>query len=87
MKIENTKFITEEVDYDIANDYLNLGWTLINHYVIDVGETDCPNQKIRFVLAWQNQEVEPKHPPFSFHEQKSKMIESMVQDMIDEDKR
>lgn len=62
MNIENTKFVVEVSESREVNNYLQLGWVLINQYVIDVGELGQPSQRPRFVLAWQSQDVEPQHP-------------------------
>jgi hypothetical protein len=62
MNIESSKFIVEVAEYREVNNYLQLGWVLINQYVIDVGEPGQPSQRPRFILAWQNHDDEPQHP-------------------------
>lgn len=85
MSIEATQFIVEEVDHQIANEYIELGWTLINHYVIDFSEDNRLNQKIRYVLAWQRPDVEPTHPEDSFYKKYLNIVEEAVDDMQKED--
>jgi hypothetical protein len=62
MTIENTKIVVELRDNSEVNEYLRLGWVLINQYVIDVGELGQPSQQPRYILAWQNSEAPAEHP-------------------------
>ena len=62
MTIENTKIVVEVRNTTEVNKYLQLGWVLINQYVIDVGELGQPSQQPRFILAWQNSEAPAEHP-------------------------
>lgn len=62
MNLENTKSVTEVAEAAEVNDYLQLGWVLINQYVIDVGELRQPSQRPRYILAWQNSEAPAQHP-------------------------
>jgi|SoiMethySBSTD1v2_1073268.scaffolds.fasta_scaffold191886_3 hypothetical protein len=62
MTIENTKIVVELRDNTEVNEYLQLGWVLINQYVIDVGELGQPSQQPRYILAWQNSEAPVEHP-------------------------
>ena len=62
MNLENTKSVVEVAEAAEVNDYLKLGWALINQYVIDVGELRQPSQRPRYILAWQNSEAPPQHP-------------------------
>jgi hypothetical protein len=62
MDIENTKSVIEVADASEVNDYLELGWVLMNQYVIDVGEVGQPSQRPRYILGWQNSEVPAQHP-------------------------
>ena len=62
MPIEDTKFIVEVTGGDEVNAYLRIGWSLINQYIIDVGELGQPSQRPRYVLAWQGKESELQHP-------------------------
>jgi hypothetical protein len=62
MNLENTKSVIEVAKADEVNDYLQLGWVLINQYVIDVGELLQPSQRPRYILAWQNSETPAQHP-------------------------
>ena len=73
MNIEDTKSIIEVVKPDEVNDYLQLGWVLINQYVIDVGELGQPSQRPRFVLAWQNSDAPAQHPENSTHLENQRM--------------
>lgn len=81
MNIEKTKLIAEETTIQAANDYLELGWVLINHYVIDVSENGRLNQKIRYVLAWYGDEEEIPHPSSSFHSKTQEIIKEMADDL------
>jgi hypothetical protein len=47
MNLENTKSVIEVAEAAEVNDYLQLGWVLINQYVIDVGELRQPSQRIQ----------------------------------------
>lgn len=85
VSIDKTKFIAEEDNYDIANDYIEKGWTLINTYILDASENNRLNQKIRYVLTWQHPNIEPPHPEFSFHARHLKNIKEIVDDMENED--
>jgi hypothetical protein len=62
MKLENTKSIVEVANASEVNDYLQLGWVLINQYVIDAGELRQPDQRPRYILAWQDSEAPAQHP-------------------------
>ena len=77
MNIEETKLIVEISSYLETNDYLQLGWILVNQYVIDVGELGQPSQKPRYVLAWQQTEAEPPHPENSSYLQLLHSVESL----------
>ena len=60
MNLENTKSVVEVAEAAEVNDYLKLGWVLINQYVIDIGELRQPSQRPRYILAWQNSEAPPQ---------------------------
>jgi len=75
MNVEDTKSIIEIADATEVNDYLALGWVLINQYNIDVGELGQPSQRPRYVLAWQNSETPAQHPENSTHLQSQRMWE------------
>ena len=77
MKLEDTKSIIEIAEPDEVNDYLQLGWVLINQYIIDVGELRQPSQRSRFVLAWQNADAPAPHPDNSTYLQNQRMWERM----------
>ena len=58
--IEDTKEIITITDEQVVNEYLSLGWTLIDKYLT---ATDEPrrHETLHLVLAWQREE-EPVHP-------------------------
>lgn len=62
MNLENTKSVIEVATAAEVNEYLQLGWVLINQYIIDVGELHQPSQRPRYILAWQNAEAPAQHP-------------------------
>ncbi len=58
MKIEETKLTAEVSSSRELNKYLDAGWVLILSYVKHLNDTQQP----RFVIAWQNTEVEAVFP-------------------------
>ena len=62
MNIEETRLIVEVSEYYEANNYLQLGWVLINQYVRDFSELGHASQRPFYVLAWQKRDSEPQHP-------------------------
>lgn len=77
MNIEETKFIVEATSDRETNDYLELGWILVNQYIVDAGEYGQPDQRPRYVLAWQQPEVEPPHPESSSYVRHLRAVESL----------
>ncbi len=69
-KIEDTKEVVEITDQYIGdkkqlNEYIRLGWRLINHYVTNHGDgPGVRDEMMHYVLAWQ-EDGEPPVPPES----------------------
>jgi len=62
VKLTKVKEVVDTIDNEQANKYLNLGWTIINTFVTIDGESDEANQTLHYVLAWAQDEEEPKYP-------------------------
>ncbi len=56
-----------------VNDFLKLGWVLLQTYCTSVGDPGERDEEPNFVLAWQDRSREPVYPPYSsakeFHEE------------------
>ncbi len=60
-RLEDTRQIITLRDADEVNDYLRLGWKLIDKHVTVAGPDAVRNEAMQFVLAWQSDE-RPVHP-------------------------
>jgi hypothetical protein len=60
-RLEDTRQIITLRDADEVNDYLRLGWKLIDKHVTVAGPDAVRNEAMQFVLAWQSDEP-PHHP-------------------------
>ncbi len=60
-RLEDTRQIITLRDADEVNDYLRLGWKLIDKHVTADGPDAVRNEAMQFVLAWQSDES-PMHP-------------------------
>ena len=49
-----------------VNDFLKLGWVLIQTYCTSVGDPGERDEEPQFVLAWQDKSREPIYPPYSY---------------------
>lgn len=54
--------IKEVKDYKKANEYLNLGWQLINLYTDDYGHPKNVHQWTVYCLGWKKDNGEVVHP-------------------------
>lgn len=61
MNYEDAKSVVEVRKYDEVNEYLKLGWILVNHYTSDDGDPVVRNQIPHYVLIWQKDD-DPPHP-------------------------
>ena len=59
--IEDTRQLATETDAVKVNDYLRLGWKLVDKYLTTSDDESRRQETLHFVLAWQ-QEENPVHP-------------------------
>ncbi|WP_122788783.1 hypothetical protein [Intestinibacillus sp. Marseille-P6563] len=64
MDVNNVKEIADVTDYQIANQYISLGWVYADKYVnlTDSAYPPFYQQQIHYVLLWSKDGV-PIHPP------------------------
>lgn len=63
-RLEDTKEVILLSDPDEVNDYLSVGWKLIDKHVTTLDSADRRHETLHFVLAWQSEET-PARPGFS----------------------
>ncbi len=51
-KISESAELFETKSYELANNYLKLGWKLITTHIYDFGDPMCRNQHTVYCLAW-----------------------------------
>jgi len=65
MPIDNTKCVEDvrgrSAD-DQVNEYLKLGWVLLNIYTEDLGEPGAPSAVPHYILGWQDANKAPEYP-------------------------
>ena len=65
MPIDNTKCV-EEVHGrsagNLVNEYLALGWVLLNIYTVDFGIPGAPSAEPHYILGWQDTVTKPQYP-------------------------
>jgi hypothetical protein len=60
-RLEDTRQVITLSDADDVNEYLRVGWRLIDKHVTATDSDAVRNEAIRFVLAWQSDDL-PVHP-------------------------
>jgi hypothetical protein len=60
-RLEDTRAVMDLTDPDEVNQYLNLGWKLIDKRVAACDSPERRNEVLHYVLAWQSDEV-PARP-------------------------
>jgi hypothetical protein len=60
-RLEDTRQIITLSDADDVNDYLRVGWKLIDKHVTAADSDAVRNEAMQFVLAWQSEDP-PVHP-------------------------
>lgn len=61
INLTDTKELREIIGYEDANEFLKLGWLLIDKYKAPYENSYCEHQDMVYVLAWLKNE-EPVHP-------------------------
>ena len=67
--LEDTKHVVRETQWEMVNQYLDLGWKLIDKYVTAAQGGDVRDEVLYFILAWQREEKvvylgeQPAEPP------------------------
>ena len=54
--LEDTRELVELTDPEEVNEYLRLGWKLIDKHVTSLEAGDRRHETLHFVLAWQSEE-------------------------------
>jgi hypothetical protein len=62
MAIEDTKEIVELHSQKDVNSYLALGWVLIGTNIVNAGEIFAPDNRVTYVVAWQQKDIAPSRP-------------------------
>ena len=65
MPIDTTKCIEDvrgRSQTDLVNEYLALGWVLLNIYTVDFGNPGAPSAEPHYILGWQDNSMDPKYP-------------------------
>ncbi len=66
VETKDVKALHEVTDYEVANEYLKLGWVLLDKYKTCYDPVvAADDQTMHFVLAWI-QEGEPERPASKF---------------------
>lgn len=59
-RLEDTRQVLTVTDAREVNEYLNLGWKLIDKHVTASDSPERRDEVLHFVLAWQNEDPPPK---------------------------
>ena len=52
-RLEDTRLVVPLSDPAIVNQYLELGWRLIDKYVTSSTEPGCRDERLHYIVAWQ----------------------------------
>jgi hypothetical protein len=59
-RLEDTKSVVTLTDPAAVNEYLTLGWKLIDKYVTASGDPERRDELLHFILAWQTDDPPPR---------------------------